>query len=81
MSATGKAVPGTVDTFRGLAGGLAHVPRISLSRGKPMRWVARDLGAARRASALRDFGDKADAVAWWIQRKPAPEPQSRRAAA
>ena len=81
MSATGEAVPGTVDTVRVLARGLAHVGRIRLSRGKPMRWVARDLGTARRASAVWDFCDKADPVAWLIQRKPVPEPQSRRAAA
>ena len=80
MNATGDAVPGTVDTFRVLARGLAHVGWIRLFRRKQVRWVARDLGTARRASAVRDFCDKADAVAWLIQHRPVPEPQSRRAA-
>ena len=81
MSATCEAVPGTVDTFRVLARGLAHVGWIRLFRRKQVRWVARDLGTARRACAVGDFCDKADAVAWSIQREPVPEPQSRRVAA
>ena len=76
MSATCEAVPDAIDTFRALAGGLAQVGWIRLSRGN-----ARDLGTTRCASAGRDFCDKAVAVAWLIQREPVPEPQSRRAAA
>ena len=67
MSATCIVVPGTLDTFRVLAGGMAHVGWIRLSRGKQMRWIARDLGRVQRAAAERSFVEKRTAIAWLLE--------------
>ena len=79
MSASFEVVPGTIDTFKVLAGGLVPVGFIRLSRGKQMRWVARGLGPTRSAATVREFTDKSAAVAWLIKCEPDPKPPRVRA--
>jgi hypothetical protein len=78
VSAVFGPVPDVVDTFRILAGGIAPVGWIRLSRRKQMRWIARGVGSERFAAPVREFCDKAAAVAWPIKREPDPRQPGER---
>lgn len=75
MTAVCEKLPDRIDTFRVLAGGLVHVGWIRLSRGTEMRWVAR-----HPTGLIRRFTDKVAAVAWLIEREPAPPAEPGRSA-
>lgn len=74
MSAVCEPMPDRIETFRVLAGGIAPVGWLRLSRETEIRWVARSLNGS-----IRRFTDKFAAVTWLIEREPAPAEPGRSA--
>jgi hypothetical protein len=73
-----EAMPGRIETFRVLAGGMTLVGYIRMAReAAALRWVARDLGSKDRAACIRSFYDKGRAVEWLVAREPAPSEPGR----